>query len=440
MSHLDEGTLHALLDGELDLAEVSEIQRHLGTCVACGVRLQEVKQFLAEADHLVVALELPAAARPAALAAEAPSARTRRDSPPASTPRYEPDPWESPVILLPDQNDPLASRKRWFKVFRWAAMIAVIVGGGRLLLSAINPGPSLPRDPEISSTSARREPAVASPQETNQREPLVIAQQNKAARPAVAQKQAPTQRAAPPPAAVARAEVTDSAPDAAESLASALADTGPSIDTAESEGFGLAAADVADSAATDTVRTDSSAAPSAGAVASRSDQSRRESDEAATRRAAAAALEELDLQRRRERAAAATAALPPARPAQPAAEAPPAPRTPEQRAQVYMRIGLDEAARQLGRPLHVIEGMTPQLIGLVQGRLVPGADVNRPVVRVVYLDTRGRMILLDQQRLLPGQAAASVGGNLRWTVGEVMLYLRGEPSPDVLRSLQRRVR
>jgi hypothetical protein len=148
----------------------------------------------------------------------------------------------------------------------------------------------------------------------------------------------------------------------------------------------------------------------------------------------------LDLQRRRERAAAATAALPPSRPVQPAVEAPPPPRTPEQRAQVYMRIGLDEAVKQLGRPLHVIEGMSPQLIGLVQGRLVPGADVNRPVVRVVYLDTRGRMILLDQQRLLPGQAAASVGGNLRWTVGDVMLYLRGEPSPDVLRSLQRRVR
>ena len=36
MSFLDEGTLHALLDGELDLAEVSEIQKHLGSCVACG--------------------------------------------------------------------------------------------------------------------------------------------------------------------------------------------------------------------------------------------------------------------------------------------------------------------------------------------------------------------------------------------------------------------
>ena len=52
MSHLDEGTLHALLDGELDLAEISEIQKHLGSCVACGSRLQEVKQVLAEAFSL----------------------------------------------------------------------------------------------------------------------------------------------------------------------------------------------------------------------------------------------------------------------------------------------------------------------------------------------------------------------------------------------------
>jgi hypothetical protein len=161
------------------------------------------------------------------------------------------------------------------------------------------------------------------------------------------------------------------------------------------------------------------------------------------RRAAAQALARLDQERRRERAAAATAALETARSSvQPAAEAPappPVQRTPEQRAQIYLRIGLDEAGKQLGGPLHVIEGMSPQLIGLVQGRLVPGADPNRPVVRVVYLDTRGRMILLDQQRMRAGQAAPS-GGSLRWAVGDVMLYLRGEPGPDVLRSLQRRVR
>jgi hypothetical protein len=105
-----------------------------------------------------------------------------------------------------------------------------------------------------------------------------------------------------------------------------------------------------------------------------------------------------------------------------------------------MRIGLDEAVKQLGRPVHVIEGMSPEFIGLTYGRLVAGADPNRPVVRVVYTDSRGRMILLDQQRMRTGQAPGAPEGNLRWLVGDVMLYLRGEPGPEVLRSLQRRVR
>jgi hypothetical protein len=90
--------------------------------------------------------------------------------------------------------------------------------------------------------------------------------------------------------------------------------------------------------------------------------------------------------------------------------------------------------------MHVIEAMSPEFIGLAQGRLVAGADPARPVVRVVYRDTRGRMILLDQQRLRTGQAPGAPSGNLRWTQGDVMLYLHGDPGPDVLRNLQRRVR
>src|SRR4026207_1445378 len=96
MSHLDEGTLHALLDGELELAEVREIQLHLGTCAACDARLQDVKQFLAEADQLVEALEAPAA-----------SSRPRHEPAPAPV-RPEPaarelPPWEpAPELLLPE--------------------------------------------------------------------------------------------------------------------------------------------------------------------------------------------------------------------------------------------------------------------------------------------------------------------------------------------------
>jgi hypothetical protein len=75
-----------------------------------------------------------------------------------------------------------------------------------------------------------------------------------------------------------------------------------------------------------------------------------------------------------------------------------------------MRIGLDEAVKQLGGPVHVIEGMTPELIGLTRTQLIPGTTSGRPVVRVVYVDNRGRLILLDQQRMASGQALSAPRG------------------------------
>jgi hypothetical protein len=169
------------------------------------------------------------------------------------------------------------------------------------------------------------------------------------------------------------------------------------------------------------------------------------------REEAAEALAQLDAQRRRERAAAATAALDRARrdaiarqsaaagaQVQAAAAPPPPPPTLEQRSGIYLRIGLDEAARQLGRPVHVIEGMSAQFMGLVQGSQVPGADDNRPAVRVVYQDTQGRMILLDQQRIRSGQTWPSTGS--QWAVGEIGLALHGDAPGEVLRNLRPRVR
>jgi hypothetical protein len=184
---------------------------------------------------------------------------------------------------------------------------------------------------------------------------------------------------------------------------------------------------------------------------------------AAVRTEAAKALEELDRERRAQRAAAATAALDSARrrdaaareapskgatvvtatnpaPAPPPTAAPPQ-RTLEQRADTYMRIGLDEAARQLGGPVHVIEGLSPLFMGLAQGRTSPGADTTRPVVRVVYQDAQGRLILLDQQRLRPGQdTTPPAGGQPHWTMGEILVHLQGEIGPEVLRTMRARVR
>jgi hypothetical protein len=412
MPHLDEGTLHALLDGELELAEVKEIQVHLGACSACGSRLQDVKEFLAEADRLVGTLETPAGAP-----------KTRREPappPPAAPPRPVPrEPvWDSaPEILLPESTEDAVRRRRWTRRLRWAAMIVVILGGGQMLRSAF--APSAPElqltERDITTPAPPTPPAAVSPEETRRPAARVARE----ASPPPANRTRPAEPA-PEPKAVAEQPATDTSRD--QVIAGMSADE----DTAAAAGQKLAAADRADSEVVE---------PPAAEERPATDQ------ELATRQAAAAALEELDRQRIRSRAAAATAALPPARPEpQPVPAAPPPPRTLEQRAQIYLRIGLDEAVKQLGRPMHVIEAMTPEFIGLTQGRLVTGADPSRPVVRVVYRDNRGRMILLDQQRMRTGQAPGAPAGNLRWALGDVMLYLHGEPGPDVLRNLQRRVR
>jgi anti-sigma factor RsiW len=429
MSHLDEGKLHALLDGELDLSEVSEIQVHLGTCAACGARLQEVKQFMSEADRLVGALEIPAGSSRARAEIPGPPARSR-PSPPPSRAFREPEVWDTPVLLLPDTTEQSERRRRWMRRFRWAAMIAVVLGAGRLATNALRPSGPLPEtesDP-IVATSPRS--ATVSPQELNRPD---------SARQEVASRQRPEPKpAAPAPARAPAAKAAAPTPQvlADQRTADSAQPTDSLANLASADSFTLEQSTAAADSAVDSTPRPTDSAPAA--VRGRTDTV---TDDAATRRAAAAALAELDRERRRARAAEATAALaPPRAEVPPPAEAPPPPRTPEQRAQVYLRIGLDEAVKQLGRPVHVIEGMTAEFIGLTQGRQVPGADPARPVVRVVYLDSRGRMILLDQQRMRTGQSAGGAGASLRWSIDDTYLYLHGDPSADVLRNLQRRVR
>ena len=119
-------------------------------------------------------------------------------------------------------------------------------------------------------------------------------------------------------------------------------------------------------------------------------------------------------------------------------DAPP-PLTIQQRAQVFLRIGLDEALGLLGRPVHAIEGMTPLFLGLARSPFPASADTSRPVVRSVYMGPGERLILLDQQRLRPGSKAPAPTLT-SWRIGAVVLYLHGEARPEVLRSLVKRVR
>lgn len=67
MSHPDEGTWNALLDGEIPSGELAPITAHLATCAACRARLEEARALMGEADQLVSALGDPAMPPPAAI-------------------------------------------------------------------------------------------------------------------------------------------------------------------------------------------------------------------------------------------------------------------------------------------------------------------------------------------------------------------------------------
>ncbi len=436
MSHLDEGTLHALLDGELDLHEVKEIQAHIGSCAACGTRLREVKEFHGESDRLVGLLEVPAApSRRTAAPGDAAPDPVKQPServaprPPRNWPRTSGPAAEPPPLLLPDSSE--YGRGRFMRRMRWAAVVLVTVGAGYLGNQMRQSGgfefdglplPGAMTDSISGAVLSTEE--VAPPAGTDTSAPAEVdraapAEQKSA--PPVPKRVAPRAET-PPPVAGERARAPALAKTANEEPESSLA-VGAVGGTGNFQ-------DSADEVVAEEAVEDEPPPP------------QRQED---VRVEAARALRELDRERQVDRADAATAALDSARrrdalARQAVAAAAPAPRTPEQRARTYLRIGLDEASKQLGRPVHVIEGMSPLFMGLAPGRTSPGADATRPVVRVVYQDSQGRLILLDQQRLRPGQATTAPGPEPHWIVREVSLHLSGEVSPDILRNLRARVR
>src|SRR5258708_35580279 len=61
MSHVDDGQLNALLDGELPAAEARTVESHVATCADCRRRLEEARSFLHEANALLDSLSPHAA-------------------------------------------------------------------------------------------------------------------------------------------------------------------------------------------------------------------------------------------------------------------------------------------------------------------------------------------------------------------------------------------
>jgi hypothetical protein len=429
--HLDDGLIHALLDGELSGEELAGARAHVLACEACSARVAEERLLAGEAERLIAELDEPVGP---ALGGSMPLP----ESPTVKGP---------PVVLIPqvpEESNRWQRRRGPSRAVGIAATVAIAAGAGFFALQSSSgpdtfgsdsvvsdmaplPAPDeralaltdsgvAPAAPETAPSAA---PGLATdavesrlqelPAEMAERDAPVNASRVAEEGAAGARQDA----AAPPPSAVqAKARENLTAPVVRTPAPRDLARAAPVTERAER---------VAEPQREQPSARDEAAAPAAQV-----------SPRTATGAATAA-----NESRGRDSVGVTSAPAPSV----------PAPRRAslsiEQQSQITMRIGLDEAQRLLGSPMHVIEGLQPEFVGLVPGRLVRGANPSDYVVRVVYLDENRRLIFLDQQRLdLTGRQMGMQRDTIppEWVKGDVRLSLSGDISAESVRALARRVR
>jgi hypothetical protein len=57
MQHLDEGTIHAWLDGALSVDEAAKVEAHVAECAQCAAAVAEARGFIAGASRILTALD-----------------------------------------------------------------------------------------------------------------------------------------------------------------------------------------------------------------------------------------------------------------------------------------------------------------------------------------------------------------------------------------------
>ena len=431
MSHVDDGKLNALLDGELESAEAAEVEAHIAGCPDCSRRLEEARRFLAEAGDLLGALELP----PRAAASTEPA---RRVSKTAKELAIDVDgaTQQSPAIGAgaPERLFHHGARGRSersgldYSTLAWAATIVLAIGVGFLANEVRHAGGTEPQAPARPNGSAAPNPAGGAPAAEKSASPAAPA--GGAPQGAPVRRDGPLSAKAPPgqtkPVVPNRSSASGIGHKNLEASARTVTDRVAAAPAARVAGVVVTSPSV-------TVVSPPGAPPAAGSGG------RGLASGAADRAAPALAL----------------GGVAPAPAPTPAANQP----APVARG-VVRRASLEEAVASLGGTIRLIDGLQIARVEIVPGRWVADADSARDVVRVVY-SASGQELRLDQQRLAPAADAASAapreaeapgpGGQvltttadglngLLWTDRGFWLSLSGHVPADSLRALAGRVR
>ena len=419
MAHVDDGQLNALLDGELPLETARTVEAHVATCAECARRLEEARAFLFEAGELLAVLTPPSrAAEPVPAVSAAPRvAKTSKEIAVSVDGRTEMTSAIRPVF--PHEVPPAPPRRSWklpdLEKLAWAASLVLCLGVGYLANEVYHL-----RHLETTADNNRQrqtEVAINAPDPAERRDLEQAARQSTGSsggpsvrppvRPSGSAERAPN--AAParpkPPVTKPAPAFAQPRPERIASNLPALAAAPPTVAARPGDALG----DIAGAGARSPARSTSGVGMLNGGRVS--------------------ALDEATV-------------APRARDARAAAST------------TFQRVSLEEANRRLSGSIRLIDGMNPSRVEAGPGRLVPGADPDREVVRVTY--TSGiRRLVFDQQLgdtlqgssingLMPGDTLVTTSPNnvtqVRWIDRKFWLSLSGGMPADSGRVLVERIR
>jgi anti-sigma factor RsiW len=119
MQHLDEGTIHAWLDGQLPREEAQQVEAHIADCRPCADAVAEARGLIAASTRILTALD-----------------NVPRDVLPASPPMSERATPKPAIVNDPPATGPAheRARRRWFNGVTLAAAATIVVAVGTTIL------------------------------------------------------------------------------------------------------------------------------------------------------------------------------------------------------------------------------------------------------------------------------------------------------------------
>ena len=157
MQHLDEGTIHAWLDGQLPHDEASAVETHVAECRECADAVAEARGLIAASSRILTALDGVPRVKQAAISQQQ-AAISQQPSAISSD-------GEAETLVRADTPARQRAKRRWFSAPSLAAAAAIVVAVGTFTVMRNSPKDSALMAPQVAATAERAAgPSADSPQ------------------------------------------------------------------------------------------------------------------------------------------------------------------------------------------------------------------------------------------------------------------------------------